>query len=321
MKKLAVLILAAVITLSLPCFTVFAAESISVVVSSVSATAGEDVEITVSVQNNPGVCALGFVIPYDSDGLSLISAEYTELFGNVTEKIYNDGKAIYFNIARADNVYANGVIATLKFHINDSFDTKYTLTPSVRAESGFVLRANADYSLEDVELLVSAGTVSVKGNIITPATEPVTEPVTDCAHENTAESVKTEPTCMSEGTKEIKCESCGEILSEESIPKAEHSYGEWTVTKEATTEENGERAKVCSECGETVIEPIEKLTEGIPTEEPKTPKTLIFGIICICIGAVVAISIIYKRFGKHGIEEAADDNNIDDDTDNKFIVS
>lgn len=319
MKKLAVLILAALMMLALPCFTAFAAQSIDIVVSSVTVTAGEDAEITVSVENNPGVCALGFVIPYDSDGLTLVNAEYTGLFGEITQNIYNDGKALYFNIAKADNVYANGIIARLTFHVNDSFDTRYTLTPSLRAESGFILRANADYSLEDVSLRVSAGSVNVKGNITAPVTKPVTAPTTDCAHVNTAESVKLEPTCTAEGTKEIKCTDCGETLAEESIKKAEHSYGEWNVTKEPTTTEKGEKAKVCSVCGDTVTELFEKLPEP-PKEEPQNAKVLIFGIIAVCIALIVAISIVYKRFGKKGIEEKADDD-IDDDTDNKFIVS
>ena len=42
--------------------------------------------------------------------------------------------------------------------------------------------------------------------------------------------------------------------------KAEHSFGEWTVTKEATEEAEGSRERSCSVCGYKATEAIEKLT-------------------------------------------------------------
>ncbi|MCI7563689.1 MAG: hypothetical protein MST09_01775, partial [Spirochaetia bacterium] len=41
--------------------------------------------------------------------------------------------------------------------------------------------------------------------------------------------------------------------------KAEHSFGDWTVTKEATEEAEGSRARSCTVCGYTATEAIEKL--------------------------------------------------------------
>lgn len=321
MKKLAVFMLAALMMLTLPCLTAFAADTIDIIVSSAAATAGEDVQITVTVENNPGICALGFVIPYDKDGLTLVSAEYTDLFGEITQNIYNDGKALYFNIAKADNVYANGIIAKLTFHVNDSFDTSYTLTPSLRAENGFILHANADHSLTDVTLKVGAGTLTVKGNISIPTTDPVTEPTTECVHANTEEIIKTEPSCTAEGKSETCCSDCGEVLSENIVPMTEHSYGEWTVTKEPTAKEAGKRTRTCIVCSDSISELIPKLSDDNQNEQ-KGSKGLIFGIIAICFAIIVAVSIVYKRFGKKGIDEPKDaDNDIDDDTDNKYIVS
>ena len=51
------------------------------------------------------------------------------------------------------------------------------------------------------------------------------------------------PTCTSEGkTEGSHCEKCGKVLCEQiSIPMTEHSYGDWTVTKEATEEEDGSK--------------------------------------------------------------------------------
>ncbi len=50
------------------------------------------------------------------------------------------------------------------------------------------------------------------------------------------------------------CEGCGAELEE-----APHSFGEWTVTKEATETEPGEKARSCSVCGATETEEIPAL--------------------------------------------------------------
>ena len=46
---------------------------------------------------------------------------------------------------------------------------------------------------------------------------------------------------------------------DEVIDKAAHTFGDWTVTKEATEEAEGSREKSCTVCGYTVPEVIEKL--------------------------------------------------------------
>ena len=55
-------------------------------------------------------------------------------------------------------------------------------------------------------------------------------------------------------TTAIHCSACGAITTG---AKAEHAYGEWAVTREPTSTENGSREKVCSICGD-------KATEMIP---------------------------------------------------------
>ena len=69
-------------------------------------------------------------------------------------------------------------------------------------------------------------------------------------------------TCTKAGlTEGKKCSVCGETLvAQEEIPAKGHSFGEWTVTKEATTKEEGEETRTCA-CGETETRTIEKLTK------------------------------------------------------------
>ncbi len=70
----------------------------------------------------------------------------------------------------------------------------------------------------------------------------------DC-HSYVNETV--EATCQTAGAERVICESCGDILSENTFAKGEHSYSEWS---EFEIDENGNNTskKICTECGNTV---------------------------------------------------------------------
>lgn len=57
------------------------------------------------------------------------------------------------------------------------------------------------------------------------------------------------------------CTTCLEAKSDE----AEHTYGEWVVTKEATEARQGERTKTCTVCGHAVTEKTDKLAKDTTT--------------------------------------------------------
>lgn len=75
-------------------------------------------------------------------------------------------------------------------------------------------------------------------------------------------SVK-DATCFKEGSKTMRC-SCGDTQNEV-IPKLEHKYGEWTVTKEATETEEGLKVRKCQTKGCTAEQ-----TEKIAKLKPNT---------------------------------------------------
>ena len=86
-------------------------------------------------------------------------------------------------------------------------------------------------------------------------------------------------TCTETGLTEGRhCEVCGKVTVAQRItPIAEHSFGLWTVTKEATEEEEGVEERTCSGCDKKEQRPIAKLepapTEPKPTEPaPTEPK-------------------------------------------------
>ena len=66
------------------------------------------------------------------------------------------------------------------------------------------------------------------------------------------EENRVEATCTSNGSYNlvVRCKDCGSIISSESetINKLPHTYGDWTVTKEATCVAKGEERRVCENC-------------------------------------------------------------------------
>jgi len=105
-----------------------------------------------------------------------------------------------------------------------------------------------------------------------------TRPVDALGHDFDYENgvVTVEPDCTEEGEIEYPClNGCGEVETEV-LDALGHSV-EWTITKEATTTEEGERTGTCDECGEEVTEAIPMLTPtlegdklGITTVDPET---------------------------------------------------
>ena len=117
-------------------------------------------------------------------------------------------------------------------------------------------------------------------------------------------------TCTEPGlSKGAKCSICERVMIKQTeLPATGHSYGDWTVSKEATAEAAGEEKRVCSGCGEEETRSIAKLepqpTDPKPTEpattEPAGPSTgLIIGIVAavVVVCAVVAFVLIKKRKG------------------------
>ena len=124
-----------------------------------------------------------------------------------------------------------------------------------------------------------------------------------------------DPTCTEPGlSKGAKCSICERaMIKQTELPATGHSYGDWTVSKEATTEAEGEEKRVCSGCGDEETRSIAKLepqpTEPKPTEPKPTEPTpepapgpntgLIIGIVVavVVVCAVVAFVLIKKRKG------------------------
>ena len=68
------------------------------------------------------------------------------------------------------------------------------------------------------------------------------------------ETVITEPTCGTAGSKEITCSRCDFKDTKEIPATGNHAYGDWVIVKEATCTEQGEVTYTCNDCGHTKVE-------------------------------------------------------------------
>ena len=86
-----------------------------------------------------------------------------------------------------------------------------------------------------------------------------------CVHKHEYVEKVVAPTCTENGYTEYTCE-CGDVYRDNEVEKTGHSFGEWTVTKEATETEEGIKERTCSVCSEKESEKIAK-KEHEHTEE------------------------------------------------------
>ena len=70
----------------------------------------------------------------------------------------------------------------------------------------------------------------------------------------------------------LQCAQCGDVLSERGVITEPHGFSAWITDKEATSEQEGLRHRVCEACGAVQSEAIERLR---PTPEPELTPTRI----------------------------------------------
>ena len=86
------------------------------------------------------------------------------------------------------------------------------------------------------------------------------------------ETVITEPTCGTAGSKEITCSRCDFKDTKEIPATGNHAYGDWVIVKEATCTEEGLRTQTCANCGDVKKEVLPKAdhtwNEGEISKQP-----------------------------------------------------
>lgn len=115
-----------------------------------------------------------------------------------------------------------------------------------------------------------------------------------CEHENTETQNAVSATCDQEGySGDQVCTDCGEIVTAGQTVAAtgEHTYGQWVVRTEATTEAEGLEVRTCTVCNAEETRAIEKL---IPDDNSSTAIIAVVAVAVVAAGVVVFI-ILKKR--------------------------
>ncbi|MDY4487865.1 MAG: cohesin domain-containing protein [Candidatus Limivicinus sp.] len=126
----------------------------AIVVSSVNVRPGEEVDVTISLQNNPGIIGMTLKFEYDNTAMTLLSMTESGLEG-----IWQKNSGVTWASSTGDSTY-NGVFLTLRFAVNaDAAEGDY----QVKVLYGEGDICNND--LEDVNFASVPGTVTVKNRI------------------------------------------------------------------------------------------------------------------------------------------------------------
>ena len=90
-----------------------------------------------------------------------------------------------------------------------------------------------------------------------PTQPPTTKP-TEPPHTHSYTSTKVAATCTSKGYTLHEC-SCGKSYTDNETAALGHSWGNWTVVTQPTTQQEGKQTRTCSRCGATESQSIPKV--------------------------------------------------------------
>ena len=141
--------------------------SIDIVASNAEAKAGEEVEITVSVENHLGFNGLTFDVVYDNEKLDYVSYKQDMMFSGMLEASLPDryeNKVNFQVLAGAQNVVETGALVTLTFRVLDEAEEGFAEVAIVPVEAFCLAGSNMDDATMTVN--VTNGGVTVKNEIL-----------------------------------------------------------------------------------------------------------------------------------------------------------
>ncbi len=167
MKKLSVrltaLALVLITLMSMLPVSIFASEATATAddtmklsVASTTGLPGNEVKVTISLTNNPGIMSLKFDVKYD-EVLTLTNVEFSSEFGGyvTAETPYKNPQILSF--MSSSEVSADGTFATLTFKISEDAEDNYAAIISVTYDPDDVFDSN----LDNVDMAVVNGGVMI----------------------------------------------------------------------------------------------------------------------------------------------------------------
>jgi len=274
--------------------------------NTVSAEAGEEVELYVYLANNPGVISVGVTLNCPK-GISVVKAQGTL-------RVSGSTPVWQFSQTTATNPYLvwvlipnrlvtdNGNICKVTFSVSDTLAPgDYTIKLSAPGDKNLTAKTSGSVIDPKTNQKVTGLTTGDFTVTVKPSTcqhqwgawetekqatcEEAGKEVRQCAacqntqqrtidatgHRFTAWTSVKKATCTQEGQQKRTCSNAGCTYSEtQTLAALGHSFGQWTVVKEATCVAKGERTKTCATCQQKVTEAIAETEHKF--EAPKTTK-------------------------------------------------
>lgn len=273
------------------CFTAFADSEgkPSIVASSVATKAGDTVDVTITMSNNPGLVSANLYVNYDADVLTLKEVKDGGLLTGVTHSDnYKTSPygLCWVNDTAPENFTVNGILATLTFEVSEE---AVTGTTTISLEQDIL-----NFDMDNVVFDLVSGNIQIEGKHI---------------HETELIPAK-ESTCTENGNNEYYyCAGCGKYFKDaeatvettkeaEQLPLIAHHGGEATCTKKA----------VCDVCGQEYGEYApHQYIEKVADEYLKAPATCVskavyFKSCSVCGQASNTETFEYGEFADHNYD-------------------
>lgn len=234
MKKIISTVIA-VASMAVPFFVMEASAadaSSEIQIATVSAEAGEEIDVPVEINSNDGIIAVSFTIDYDTDCLELLSVKDCGLFAEASYTPGGDLKAVPFrmmweNGLATDNYTDTGTIAVLHFQVLDSAESGLSeIKINVEAENTF------DVDMIDVAFEGINGGIDIAGTETTTTTEVTTTTTTTTTTSATESTTTTteETTTTTEETTTLTTEETTTTTSTSTTTTATTTAPETTTT-------------------------------------------------------------------------------------------
>ncbi len=240
MKKVSKIICAVLAVLLLVPFGIFAAAEETdpgtgpvptVTVGTASGRLGDTVQITVSLENNPGFTAFVVGVEYDHTQLTLLKDSAVSAPGVPSTPSCSE---VGFAWLASRDFYGNGPFVILKFLINRDAEEGSTVPVRLVCKPGNI----CNYNEKEVNFTFVDGSVEI------------------IPHEHVYESAVTDPTCEEQGYTTHTCTICGDSYSNGFTEALGHDFGNWTVTAEPTCTADGVETRYCSRCDAVETRPV-----------------------------------------------------------------
>jgi len=265
LKRFVITCLVVILTVSAMAFSIAAADTdpLKVAVEVNSSTAildepltvnpGDEISVSVTITQNPGIAMMLFDLTYDMDALTLkntteavdgkdyhVITQYeqadTPVFDSVQlrHSILSDGQgvvafsAIPKNFFNPKNTYKTGALYTLTFIVNEEFDGETAF--------GFEFDWDGDTINEDDGFVYSEVTADL-----------------DFAAHHYDDGVVTDPTCIEDGFTTVSCTVCDHYYTIPGQSALGHDYVADEAVEPTCTETGLTAGEHCSRCGDISI--------------------------------------------------------------------